>query len=98
MQDDDYGEINSEDDLQRVIGDLTGQIEELQSECQGSLENMPESLQSSPTGELIQERIDACESAMGDLMTVEWDETVFEEADEQYDHSDIEAALSQLDV
>ena len=32
-----------------------------------SLDNMPESLQYAPTGELLQERIDACDNAMNEV-------------------------------
>jgi len=39
--------------------EISDRIRELGEQCQESLDNMPESLQESPTGELLQERIDA---------------------------------------
>src|SRR5688500_15891789 len=41
------------------IDEIIGQLEDLRSETQGKLDNMPEGLQQGGTGELLQERIDA---------------------------------------
>jgi hypothetical protein len=46
-------------------------LEELGQETQDSLDNMPDALQYSPTGELLQNRIDACESGQSDAECVE---------------------------
>ena len=59
------GHVATEDDLQEVIS----QVEEIQSQCQESFDNIPESLQYAPSGELLQERIDACDNAMMEMET-----------------------------
>jgi hypothetical protein len=55
------------EDFECFVEDIKSQLSELADECQSSLDNMPESLQYAPTGELLQERIDACENAQYDL-------------------------------
>ena len=55
------------DDMEGFIDEVRDQITELRDETQGSLDNMPESLQYSPTGELLQERVDALENAESEL-------------------------------
>lgn len=61
------------DDFDAFKEDVLSQIEDLKSECESSLENMPESLQSSPTGELLQERIDALENWYSEIEGIECD-------------------------
>lgn len=58
--------------------EITEGITEIRDQCQESLDNMPESLQYSPTGELLQERIDACDSAESECMPEEPDQWVEE--------------------
>jgi vacuolar-type H+-ATPase subunit I/STV1 len=67
-----------DDSLIDDIDELKTQIEELQSECEQSLENMPENLQEAETGQLLQERIDACEAAISELENID---TVFDDSD-----------------
>ena len=70
--------IVSESELEELKDDVRSQLEDTQSECQDNLDNMPESLQYAPTGELLHERIDALDSAMSDIEAIEppdqWDE------------------------
>jgi hypothetical protein len=49
------------------VPSLSEALQELGEECQSSLDNMPEGLQQGPTGELLQERIDACQGAADEL-------------------------------
>jgi predicted Holliday junction resolvase-like endonuclease len=72
-------------------------MESLKEETESSLENMPESLQSSPTGELLQERIDALGSAISELENIDLeyeepsdDEIKEELADEDVSEEDID--------
>lgn len=46
---------------------LQGEVQELADLSQDSLDNMPDALQDGPTGELLQERIDACEEAVSEI-------------------------------
>jgi len=50
--------------------DFADRIRTLGEEQQGKLDNMPEGLQQGSTGELIQERIDACEAAADEIETI----------------------------
>ncbi|MCK4883576.1 MAG: hypothetical protein KAS30_01770 [Candidatus Diapherotrites archaeon] len=55
------------DSLQTEVEGIIQAINELGESCQESLDNMPESLQESPTGELLQERVQVCEDCAGTL-------------------------------
>lgn len=55
------------DSIESELGEIIGELEGVRDQCQESLDNMPESLQSSPTGELLQERIENMESAIQEL-------------------------------
>lgn len=54
--------------------ELASELEGIRDEVQERLDNMPEQLQYSPTGELLQERIDALESAQSDLECIDVDD------------------------
>lgn len=69
------------EDLQSLRDGILEEIRELAEQTQESLDNMPDSLQSSPTGELLQERIDALESWADDLEGIELDD--YDDPDEQ---------------
>jgi len=75
-------DISADDssDLESIVDELKSDIESLKDETEESLSNMPESLQSSPTGELLQERIDALETALSELEDIDLDD--YEEPDE----------------
>jgi hypothetical protein len=69
-----FAGMQSVDDLQSVVEDAADQIRALGEECQDNLYNMPESLQESPTGELLQSRIDECEGMAEELEGVDLDD------------------------
>ena len=64
-------------DFESIRDELVSELEDLKDETQDRLDNMPENLQHSPTGELLQERIDALDYAIDELENVE----DFEDAD-----------------
>lgn len=68
--------------------DIAGALQEILDECQDRLDNMPESLQYSPTGELLQERIDNLESVIGDLEAIDI---------EDLKGQSVESVMSELD-
>ena len=78
-------DISDANDFEGLVDTIRDQLEELGQETQDSLDNMPESLQYSPTGELLQERVDAVESAASDIEGIdeldEFDEEDFERED-----------------
>jgi hypothetical protein len=55
------------EDLIAAVEDAQNTVDEQRDECENSLESMPDSLQQGSTGELLQSRIDACESISNDL-------------------------------
>jgi len=67
------------DELVSLVEDINLQVEDLRDTTQESLDNMPEGLQQGSTGELLQERIDALDSAISELEDIDTD---FEEKDD----------------
>lgn len=88
-------EASDPDELQALVEELTADLENLKEETEGSLENMPENLQSSPTGELLQERIDALDNAISELegIDLEYEEPDEDEIKEDLDGEEITAEL-----
>lgn len=83
--------VTDEDQAEELRDAMRDELETAQSECQDSLDNMPDSLQYSPTGELLQERIDACDNAISELDMLdsfEFDEEEFDR--EEFDGMDID--------
>lgn len=56
------------------LEELITDIETIRDECQENLDNMPESLQSSPVGELLQERINGLDEAISILENIDIDQ------------------------
>lgn len=54
--------------------DIVEELESIKDDLQDRLDNMPESLQYAPTGELLQERIDGLESAIDELESIDLDD------------------------
>lgn len=77
-------EVNDNDDFTSLRDEVASELDNLRDETQGSLDNMPESLTYSPTGELLQERVDACENAQSEV------ENIDEFDDEEPDLDDFE--------
>lgn len=76
------------------LEDLVNQLEELRDECETSLSNMPESLQYSPTGELLQERIDGLQSWIDEIASIDTS-PLEEEQGEDEDEEAYEARLAE---
>ena len=83
-----FSEAQTSDDFNSARDEVVAEIENLRDECQESLDNMPESLQYAPTGELLQERIDALENWSSEFENVDcdFDEEDFEDKDEWKEH------------
>ena len=81
------------DDVECEIEDLRSELESIMDETQSKLDNMPEGLQQGDSGQLLQERIDACENAISELDSVDFS---FDEPDtEGMDETETEEAISQ---
>ena len=73
-------ESQDEDALEEFISIITEELGDLRDETQDRLNNMPESLQYSDTGQLLQERIDECDSLISDFEAVDTTPDYDEEA------------------
>ena len=61
------------------VDSIISALEELRDELQDRLDNMPEGLQEGDVGQLLQERIDALDSAISDMESIDID-TIQEDA------------------
>lgn len=59
----------AEDAIDNIVSDL----QDIADDLQGRLDNMPEGLQEGDVGQLLQERIDALESAISELESIDVD-------------------------
>lgn len=77
-------DCSNNDEFESLRDQTSESLREFGQECQDSLDNMPDSLQYSPTGELLQERVDACESAADEVDNLqEFDEEEPQESEYQ---------------
>ena len=59
-------------DLESEVENIASEIRSLGEECEEKRSNMPDSLQDAPSGELLQERADACSSAADELEAIDF--------------------------
>lgn len=78
------------DDLQAQLEDLAGRIRELGEEQASNKENMPEGLQDSDTGQLLEERAEGMEGWADEIEGMDFD---FTPEDEDTDEDDKEVEL-----
>jgi len=78
--------LSSSDDIRS----LAEQVREIGQEEQSKLDNMPEGLQQGATGEMLQERIDACESSADELDSLadEMDQAETDHEEEELDEGE----------
>jgi hypothetical protein len=74
LEDDVIANASADDSLGSTRDDVVSQLEDLKSECESSLENIPEQLREATAGSLLQERIDALDSAIQEFEGLELDE------------------------
>ena len=56
---------------ENTVDSIKDALEEIKDGCQDSLDNMPEQLQYSPTGEMLQERIDTIDGVISELDSID---------------------------
>ena len=56
-----------DEDFESVVDDIVSQLEELRDECQEKHDNMPDQLQDSGSGEILQGRADEIDSMISEL-------------------------------
>lgn len=74
-------ECTDPSDIESIVDGFKSDLENLRDETQGSLDNMPEGLQQGDTGQLLQERIDACENAISEFESIEFEYEEPEDSD-----------------
>lgn len=85
--------------------EIRNEIESIMGDQQDRLDNMPEGLQEGDVGQLIQERIDACEATMDELDNIDIDslkadalsEYIGDDEDSNYDDMDYDEVLEKLE-
>jgi gas vesicle protein len=81
----------SVDELKEFLEEKIQRIEEMRDECQEKIDNMPEQLQTSGSGETLQERIDNLESWIDELNAIDIDideDSIREEAFQDNERED----------
>lgn len=70
---DDIAALAADDGLGDAVSEIAGRLQELADEQEEKKGNLPDSLQEAPSGELLQERTDACRSAADELEALTFD-------------------------
>lgn len=83
-----FGNANEESDIENAIEEFKSEIQDLLDETEGSLDNMPEGLKEGETGQLLQERIDACQEAIDNLDAIDTNFEEYEIDEEAEDQDD----------
>lgn len=65
--------VSDAEELSGAVEEIKERLESLKDQTEESLNNMPDSLQQGPTGELLQERVDALENAINELESIDLD-------------------------
>ena len=71
IEDEVIGKAVADDSLPGVRDDVVSQLEDLKSECESNLDNIPDSLKDGSSGQLLQERIDALDNAIREFEDLE---------------------------
>lgn len=79
------------EDVATFVDDIRSDAESLRDECQEHLDNMPEQLQDSDSGQTLQERIDNLDSVIGDIDNFDSEfESQIEKEDDETDDEFLE--------
>ena len=79
------------EDVATFIDEIRDDAESLRDECQEHLDNMPEQLQDSDSGQTLQERIDNLDSVIGDIDNFDSEfESEIEKEDDETDEEFLE--------
>lgn len=87
-------DLDANDGLGAAVEDIASRLRDLGTEQSDKKDNLPEGLQEGPTGELLQERADACEAAADDLEGITFD--VSEKEDDQSDEDYWQEKLDEV--
>lgn len=94
LQDDVIGHAEAADSLRDTRDDVVSTLEDMKSDCESSLDNMPDHLRdSSSSGEMLQERISALESAIDAFTDLDLDT----DPEDEFDADSIERQEEETD-
>jgi hypothetical protein len=71
IEDDMIGDAEASEELGSLRDEVVSALEELRDQCEESRNNMPDALQDSDTGNMLQERYDALDSAIDEFQNIE---------------------------
>lgn len=77
------GALAADSGLEDAAAEIAGQLNELADEQEEKRSNMPDGLQDSATGEMLQERADACRSAAEEIEGITYDFENDKEAEDE---------------
>jgi hypothetical protein len=90
------GELSASSDLAGEIESIVSDLESLADECESNRSNMPDALQDSETGTLLEERAQACRDAAESLQQADLDD--FTEDEDQRETETCEACGGKGEV
>lgn len=91
----------SAEDFTSLLSDCASEVDSVKEEYQAALDNMPDSLQQSSTGEEIQEKIDALETFSDSLSNTDFEEREDGETEKDWLEklrAEVEQVLSELSI
>lgn len=74
IEDDMIGDAEANENLESLRDEVVNALEELRDQCEESRSNMPDALQESDTGNMLQERYDALDSAINEFQDIDLSE------------------------
>lgn len=86
--------LPADDSLPGAVEDIVSRLRDLASECEEKKSNMPDALQDGDTGQMLQDRADACEAAADELEGIDledWTEDEEATKEERVDDPDAPA-------
>jgi len=97
-------QATSQEDLESFVEEIKETLENLKSETEDKLSNMPDQLQYSPTGELLQERIDALDNVISEFDSIDFTnyeekevDDIKEELKDENDEEDYEPTEEEIE-
>lgn len=91
---DDLAALTGGDELAADRDDIVNRLRELAEECENNRSNMPDHLQDSDTGTMLEERAEACNNAADELEQLDLDIT--DKGDDQTDEEFWEEKLGEV--
>lgn len=85
---DELSNLYADDTLPGNVEDIASRLRDIASECENRRDNMPEQLQDSASGDLLQQRADGCNSAADELESIDFDVPELEEDEEGNDNQE----------